>query len=773
MDIEVNVGNWDTPLLRYIGGAGTSGVPVGMSQSRSGQITRLESEKMRRGSRRVVSIMLMLLMVLALLPSSAMAAASAPAVSLEEAIQKVKQNFSIPPEYTEFTSSFRSRENHQIWSLSWTDKENREGSFTAEVDAATGVISSMHIYKQGRQTTEIPVISVAEAQNIGLNLLKRLIPDRVGQLQLTPNQQVTSLTDWQGGQYVLHWQRMANQIPVGDEGVTIQINYTDGDINSYDLDWSDKAIPGSTGAISSEEAIKVFSSNEMLELQYLVSPNRLLAQGDAKSQPKLIYRMVHSSGGLIDAMTGEPIDNQYPIGINDKAGMGSKEKLSIVSKEAALSLQEQAEIERTLNLISQEKAVSAVRQWITIPSNARLEEANLYQDYEDPESRIWNLSWRTNTSGKTDYRYFNAQVNAVTGEIRSFYVDPGDTGEMTPVLNRAAAEKIAKDFLQKIQPEKQKSVRLEQDPDQVLYEKEVPLPSQWRFQFTRLENGIPCPGYGVQISVDSRNKGITSYNFDWPEMEFPAPDQVLGLEKASEKYLQNQPLTLHYEIIYPQTVIRTEASGEYKLVYSTQAENSAQQSDIIDAITGEGLAWDGRPVAQSPQPCTFTDIAGHFAEKEISMLGQAGIMTEYGAAFHPQEKISLVKVLRAMFAAQNSYYVSNKSDEEIMEEAVRNKWLKEDMKADTLVTTEMLSKLMVRMLDIEYIAQMSSPALQAPYQDFAGMNTELKGYAALTWGLGIIKGDGKNFYAAHQTTRGEAAAVLVRTLKVAGQRNNY
>lgn len=155
------------------------------------------------------------------------------------------------------------------------------------------------------------------------------------------------------------------------------------------------------------------------------------------------------------------------------------------------------------------------------------------------------------------------------------------------------------------------------------------------------------------------------------------------------------------------------------------------------------------------------------------MLGQAGIMTEYGNTFRPQEQISLVTMLRVMIMAQNGYYNLNQmSDEEIIDQAVRNKWLKEKMQTDTVMTTGLLAQMMVRMLDIEYVAQMPSPALQAPYRDFKSLNEDLKGCAALCWGLGIIKGDGVNFNASHQTTRGEAAAVLVRTLNTAGQKNN-
>ncbi len=112
---------------------------------------------MKKRLRKGMSLLMMVLLLLSLLPAGVMAAEKEAALSLEQAIQKVKQNFTMPAEYTEFTSSFRSRDNIQIWSLSWTDKENRLGSFNAEVDATAGLITSMHIYKQGVRPLRFPL----------------------------------------------------------------------------------------------------------------------------------------------------------------------------------------------------------------------------------------------------------------------------------------------------------------------------------------------------------------------------------------------------------------------------------------------------------------------------------------------------------------------------------------------------------------------------------------------------------------------------------------
>ncbi|APC09151.1 S-layer homology domain-containing protein [Neomoorella thermoacetica] len=53
-----------------------------------------------------------------------------------------------------------------------------------------------------------------------------------------------------------------------------------------------------------------------------------------------------------------------------------------------------------------------------------------------------------------------------------------------------------------------------------------------------------------------------------------------------------------------------------------------------------------------------------------------------------------------------------------------------------------------------------------PYTDAGSLSSDSLGYVALSWGPGILKGNGSTFAPGHQVTRAEAAAALVRTLAV-------
>ncbi|MBC7324836.1 MAG: S-layer homology domain-containing protein, partial [Moorella sp. (in: Bacteria)] len=151
-------------------------------------------------------------------------------------------------------------------------------------------------------------------------------------------------------------------------------------------------------------------------------------------------------------------------------------------------------------------------------------------------------------------------------------------------------------------------------------------------------------------------------------------------------------------------------------------------------------------------------------EKEINLLGQAGIFGEYGDAFHPNENVTVVSLLRAMLMARNGAWgYTDLKDEEILKRARDEKWLQEDLQGGATVSRETLAKFMIRFLNLERAARVEG-IYKVPYNDAASLSPGSLGYVALTWGLGIIRGSGSTFEPGHSVTRAEAAAALVRAM---------
>lgn len=722
--------------------------------------------------RKALSLILISLMLATLLPGTVLASPT-PAISLDQAIQNVKQIFSIPPEYTNFASGFNDNINRQTWSLSWNNPSDSSGSFDAQVDASTGEIISMNYWNQDdRNNSQIPSISLAQAQKISTELLQQLVPGRVASLVLIPDSQLISLTSSGRSDYTLRWQRMVNNVPVSGDGANIQINAHNGQVQSYNLNWTNNLdMPAPSGIITPDAARQAFIDAGMVQLEYIL-PNASMYRDQSKSLPLLVYRLDHPSNGIIDAFTGMPIvlDNGqslYGKG-GGMSGMNSKDSIADAAP-IPLTPQEQDEIDQTSGLISQEEAAAVVAKWVDLSDNLILRTATLTKDGRDNNVRIWNLSWASNNSASSQQPMdLFGQVDARTGDLLSFNMDlPSDNGSAA-TMSQTAAQNLADSFLKNVQPQRYSSMKLDPTSTDVNVKTKLqPAAGQttWDFNYLRTVNGISFPDNGANIVVDRASQRIISYNLNWIDRDFPSAQGIINSSRANDIYLQAAPLALCYISVYNDE----NTLPEMHLVYQAQSLPDQPDVSMIEAHNGEKLNEQGQPVSKTLGVHIFNDISGNFAEKEIALIGQAGLMSEYGDAFHPDESIKLADLLRVMLnCSVDIYSTRNYSDQEVMNYALRQGWIKEMMAPESTVNRGLLAQLMVRFLGLEYVAKVPD-IYQLPYQDGSALGDDLKGYAAITWGLGIIKGDGVNFDAQKMVSRAEAASALVHSLEAKSQ----
>lgn len=702
-------------------------------------------------------------------------AAQAPPVSLEQAVRIVKENLEIPQQFTTFTSGFETSDERQVWSLTWASREPGEGDFSARVDAATGEVVAMNLWmpqKDRGQEARLPAVSPVEALQTAEELVSRLAASHWSELQPVPDDQVIPLT---GGQvsYTFRWQRLVNGIPFLGDGVTVEVSGRDGRVVDYNLAWTRTDFPAAAGVISPEAARQAFDQAGMLELQYF-QPSRIrpLAAGESPQPPViLVYRLHHLSQGVIDALSGEPLVPEAGQWFADQGALGGMEGMeekapgsAAFSEPAPLTPEELEEISTAAGLIGQDAAVAAVKKWVEIPAGLTLKGASLVTDWASPDRRLWNLHWNNGQAGAGELRYVSARVDATSGEVMSFDLAYEDAGRKSGQMDREAAQELVEEFLRQIRPQRFQEVELDTQynpgwmPEE-LQEGENP-PTQ-HFNYRRMVNGIPFPANNIDVTIDAVTGIITHYDVSWSGPEFPEPDGLLEREQVTDAFLKNQPLTLTYVRLY-----NPSGSEEVRLVYSPVTLPGTAAAGMVDARTGQYLGGQGKPVAQPPQAYSFTDIQGNFAEKEISLLGRAGIFGEYGKAFHPNEKVTLVSLLRAMLGADNGPWANaGLSDQEILKRAKDQGWLPEDLAPGANVSREDLAKLLIRMLELERAAQIEG-IYQVPYTDADALAPGSLGYVALAWGMGIMKGDGTTFDGQQAVTRAEAATALVRALEV-------
>ncbi|MGI6649824.1 MAG: YcdB/YcdC domain-containing protein [Bacillota bacterium] len=697
------------------------------------------------------------------------------AVSLEQAIRIAKECFNIPTEYSNFTSGYNNYDNRQVWFLNWEATEEPRGSFNVQVDANTGEIIYMNSWKNETRPEsgpQLPAISETQAREIANQMLNKLAPNKAKNLRLVPSDlQIVPLSQYGAVTYNFRWERVVNGIVFLGDGASISIRGDDGQVSHYNMTWTETDFPAAAGVVSSAKARETFEATGMLELQYYrQSDVRPLAAGE-KQPVKLVYRLYHPSNGIIDALTGEPLVLEPGKWLRNEGGGGAGGAEDMMAQRAAqdeaaapLSPEELKEIERTADLLSEEEAVAVVKKWVDIPETLTLRSANLAAEWQFPENRYWSLSWNAEKSETGQLDNASARVDARTGELMGFYLyysspEPNQPGN----IDQEAAKKLAEDFLKKVQPGRFASVKLEENQQNwrplVI---EGQNPTAYYFNYRRLVNGIPYPGNGISVSVDAINQRITQFDVNWQNLNFPSPAGCLGTEQANAAYLKNQPLTLAYTQVYGST-----GPGEVILVYLPVTTPNQLVSNLIDARTGEYLDRQGKPLSEQPRASHFTDIAGHFGEEEISLLGQAGIFGEYGDTFRPEESVTAVSLLRAMLqATQGSWATADLTDQEIIKRAQEIKWVEEgELTPAGAVTRENLAKLMIRLLGMDRAARIEG-IYKVPYKDADALSPGSLGYASLTWGLEIIRGTGDTFNPNQVTTRAEAAVVLVRTLRV-------
>lgn len=709
------------------------------------------------GKHKITGGLLVIVMLVVFFPTTLVAAETK--VSLENAILTARSHFDIPEAFDNFRSEFESNSQRQCWSLNWSDEESQKGNLHIQVDATSGEIISMHLWTPEKEQADYnKVISLNQARAAAREAVKRLAANRFESLQAVETREPVPLNKYGPITYRFFWQRYANGVIVTGDGVSIEIDGRTGKVTGYDLNWTATDLSGITKAISPEQAHQIFQRENFLQKQYLTaSPVRPLNKED-KNSPRLVYKIYHPSNGVIDAISGQPfIPEQQKYSAADGMGMSAGMKEASREENTRLTPQEVQEMEKIKKLITREQAVDKVNHWVNIPLGAQLETWHLLRDWYDQDQWYWNLRWEREADGNRGAFSMWARVNAFTGQLQSFNIYEEDNNQPGD-MDRKRAAGVAEEFIKGIEPQLSRQVKLDPYTENIIV-KQKPQPRQWSFDFIRQVEGISCPGEGIRVEVSTADGKITSYNLTWSESEFPPAVKSMNQAQAEQVFLEYAPLTLCYIKVY-----NNRGSHDLKLVYRPLQALGQPELASIDAVSGEKLSWEGKPVSQYPTSLSFSDIAGHYAEKEIRLLGQAGLMGEYGAQFRPGESISLITFLRAMLGASDGLYSINGWDDESILKRCREKgWISGEVNPQEQVSREMLIKTIIRSLQLDYIA--GKNIFVNPFPEDATVTDANRGYVALAQVLGFLR-PGTDFNGLETITRGETAYSLARSLQV-------
>lgn len=719
--------------------------------------------------RKIALLLTVIMLVTFIIPMQSFAQSDE---ELTRAITVAKTKFDIPQDY-KFNYNVYTDNGKRVWYLSWSAKDEISGSINVNVDE-DGIVRGYNKYKPDMYSKQgkLPKYSKKDAKSAAEKFIEKVNPNLMSQLKYQDNVQ-NSLLDYS---YYFSYVRLVNGIPYYNNNVSVSVNRDTGEVISYYYYWDDSLqFPAPENIITEDEAKSAYKEKLGLELLY----NYRLEDDDLK-----IYAVYTPRYGnyqyAVDAFTGERIQLEPMYGIyKEESAMDAANNLKRAagasSTGVVLTPEEIKAINEVSKLISSEEAERIARDasFLKLTKDYKLNTPSLSRSWPNNNEFIWYLNFTKEPENEKDiYMYVSCTINAVTGEIMNFYrsLPYDETGK--PPYDQEKSRTEAEKFLKRLIPDKFSDLEYDEDSNTIYYyyQSEEP-PRQFSFSYIRKVNGIPFPGNGVSITFDAVKGEVVSYNLNWFNQEFPSIENVVSMDSVYDTMFRDVGLELQYKTRYiPRDSIKmpTPSSDELevKLVYALAPDKPL----TFDADTGVMLGYDGKPYEEI-KPVEYTDIAGHFAEKQISVLAEFGVALD-GTEFKPDENIKQKEFLTLLSKTMNTYYGpiiradSNTTEIDSMYAfMIREGVIKQEEKApEAAVTREDAVKYIIRALKYDKVADLKDIFINT-FKDASEVNPDLIGYVTIAAALKIINGNNERFMPKNKLTRAEAAVIIYNYLQ--------
>ncbi len=666
----------------------------------------------------------------------AFAADTTTSKGLEQAILQVKNIITIPSDYKNFQYSSNTYEengkNISVWYLNWNN-DDYSGGISATGEDGGYLINYSKFSNKPKEG--LGTMSREAAQKKAEAFLAKVRPDVASKLRLMPNTNYNN-----GDRYYFNYKPYINDAIVSFVDVNVEVDRYNGEVVGYNYTGSAEdlsKLPDTTGVIGLEAAQKAYLEKIKVNLSYYSNYDynkRILTVFPA-------YSGSNREGKAIDAKTGEPVDlyNDY-IYYGDMGGGGAMKTASSNASDSQLTQEELNAITGLSNLITKDKAESALRNTIPgLASNEKVLSTSLTKNYVEKDKYQWEIGF--------DGAY--GVVNAKTGEVTSFYIYNEDSRSGHSGLSEESARAKADAFIKKMAPEKFEQSRFYESPNIRLYKLDSSNVTDYSFNYYRQVNGVDFIGNGFTVIVNKDSGMVTNYDCTWYDnVTFPSIEKVITPEDAFKTINTNGKMGLMYKKINDRKTVA--------LVYDFTVPANDY---LIDPVNGTKLGYDGKAYKETALP-EYTDIKGHWAEAKILKLLENGYYLQ-GEKFNPSQKINQLSFLRYLYSPIQMYY----DDNDFYDMMINDKIIKKEEKAPTAAMTRQdAAKFVVRYLGQGKAAE-HPEIFNNPFKD--KVTDAYKGYAAISYGLKVMQGD-KNgrFNGTNQVTNAEAAVIIFNALQV-------
>lgn len=576
--------------------------------------------------------------------------------------------------------------------------------------------------------------------------------------------------------YEFFWQRYENGVRVEGDGISAGVGALSGRVQTYNFTWhSDLEFPAPGGALEAGALAGRLLDNPGLYLGYAA---RQGATAGADGLPEaLLFYQLNSVTPYFDSHTGEPVDGAGNIIPAGEAGKFT----SLPPPAAGAAGADPPEAAKTK--VSQEQAQRAAEDFFRkigvtgaiVRSGGGSGGNSLFQD------EYWVYSMEDDLAGGgAPRRMRQVMVGTSTGEVGQYYNNdfreamssvPAGGG---PALTRGEALAKARDFAKLVNPGRFSRTVL----SNAMSIPNLKLAGEYNtnFQFTRLVNGLPFQGEGIEVSVDAASGEIRRYSCKWHRAYFPGPAGALKAEEAKKLFLEKVPLELVYFFPWEEG----DRSAAPRLVYRF-AGTAGDRG--LDAVSGSPVIvdWTGaRPAAQD----TTALPREHWAYRPLALLHESGLLPA-GEDFNPDGAVTRRDAARVLMGAINRYYGDSSEDKPAFSDIGRDdrdyRTLQTAVRLGVLagggefkpgepLSRETMAAWLVRALGYEEVAKMPVK-IELSVKDADQVDAALCNHVAIACGLGLMAGDENGFFRPQDNlTWAELAALALKAAPALSER---
>ncbi|MCX7904372.1 MAG: DUF4901 domain-containing protein [Caloramator sp.] len=666
-------------------------------------------------------------------------------VDLKNAILIAKSSFEFDDRDLKFTYDLSSNQNKSIWHLSWIGK-NRQ--INIQVNAQNGDIVSMFRY-EGEQPAinKIPKYSKEKAKEVAEVLIKKLVGDKFKEFVYD---EANSNYIFYNPNYDFKYVRRINGIDYKDNFISVSVDKNNLKIMSYNFEYDYEGIPANQNIITLERAKEIFESKMGLELSYKV----FYDYEKNKRNVKLVY-IPKTNVCPIDAVTGEILKNPVYIYADQSLKNSAGESIPTLTPEEIKA------IEENKKLITKDEVENILIKKLGLDKEFKAEYFNLGHDLYS-NRYIWTVYYSKTSQDKLNYYYLGASIDAVTGEILSFYRNfPNIENYKEPKYTKQDAKRIAEDFINSLS--KDKFIKCQYREVLSVDEKYV-----YSFEYRRIEDSIPVANEGFTISISPYTGEVLQYYQTWSNIVFPKAEKIISTRKAHEILYSKNNFKLNYMKYYDYDYEFKMNKYLIKLVYSFTSYNF-----MIDAKEGILLDYNGTPLKEIKK-VSYSDIKNSPYYNDINILIDIGVIDDEGEKFYPNQMIRQKDFIKYIVKSLEPTYIIYREDikedyENYYEIAIKKGILSSKEKnPNAYVTRQDAAKWIIRAMGVGFVAELSN-IYTLDCKDNKLIPKNYKGYIAIANELKIITPI-KGYFMPRQTiTRGEAARMLVNYLKVEKQ----